>query len=58
MVQQQIFWLHVPMYNPQLVKILNSRNYLLIELAGFRFFKFLVFHYVVEQFSAWDILSN
>ena len=42
----------------KLMEVLDSRDDLLVKLASLRFFQALVLDDVVEELSAWDILSD
>ena len=51
MIQKQILWLQVPVHDTQLVDVFDTRNYLLIHLGRFFFFKAPVLDDVLEQLA-------
>ena len=58
MVEQQVFWLQIPVDNVQLVQVLNTGYNLVEKFNSQWLFNSLVFYYVVKKFSTLSVLHD
>ena len=58
MIEEEVLGLHISMNYTELVEIVDPRDDLLKEFAGFLLTQFVKFHDVFEKFAAGDIFRN
>jgi len=57
-VEQQVFWLQIPVDNVQLVQVLNTGYNLVEKFNSQWLFNPLVFYYEVKKFSTLSVLHD
>ena len=58
MIQEQVLRFKVSMHDVQLVKVLDSCDYLMEKFKSLRLFDSLIFNNVIEQFTSIRILHD
>ena len=57
-VKEEVLWLQVPVHHAELVDVLDARQNLSENLAGFRLFQSSVFHDVLEKLASRTVLHD